>query len=136
MPSADTFTADNHALAWVNVRTKAKVLIVNGPGSGRYLDEIVRRQGFEVVTHGADGAPSPAGHKVVIFNNVPRERFSAAYLASIERHVNDGGSFVMLGADASFSQASYRQTPIEKILPVEPKEPPKQPEKIAPSSWS
>ena len=76
-PTADTFSADNHALAWVNVRTKAKVLIVNGSASsGRYLDEIVRRQGFDVVTHSADGAPSPAGHKVVIFNNVPRERFS------------------------------------------------------------
>ncbi len=128
--ATDTFSADNHALAWVNVRTKAKVLIVNGSGgSGRYLDEIVRRQGFDVVSHGADGAPTPTGYKVVIFNNVPRERFSAGYLASIERHVADGGSFVMLGADVSFSQNSYRQTPIERILPVVPKEPPKQPEK-------
>jgi len=128
--AADLFTADNHALAWVNVRTKAKVLIVNGTaGSGRYLDEIVRRQGFDVISHGADGAPAPAGYKVVIFNDVPRERFSAAYLASIERHVAAGGSFLMLGADASFAPASYRQTAIEKILPVEPREPPKQPEK-------
>ena len=128
--AADTFTADNHALAWVNVRTKAKVLILNGSsGSGRYLDEIVRRRGFDVISHGADGAPAPAGHKVIIFNNVARERFSAGYLASVERHVADGGSFVMLGGDASFSPTSYRQTPIERILPVEPKEPPKQPEK-------
>jgi uncharacterized membrane protein len=128
--ATDAFTTDNHALAWVNVRTKAKVLIINGPGgTGRYLEEIARRQGFDVVSRGADGAPAPAGHKVVIFNNVPRERFSGAYLASIERHVSDGGSFVMLGADASFSQTSYRQTPIERILPVEPREPPKQPEK-------
>ncbi len=129
-PSADQFAADNHALAWTNVRSKAKVLIINGPGgSGRYLDEIVRRQGFEVISHGAEGAPAPAGHKVVIFNNAPRERFSASYLASVERHVADGGSFLMLGADASFSQTAYRQTPIEKIIPVEPKEPPKPPEK-------
>ncbi|MEO6164388.1 MAG: VWA domain-containing protein, partial [Candidatus Binatia bacterium] len=128
--AADIFTPDNHALAWVNVRTKAKVLIVNGAGgSGRYLDEIARRQGFDVVSSGAEGAPPPAGHKVVIFNNVPRERFSAAYLASVESHVAGGGSFIMLGADASFAQNSYRQTAIEKILPVEPKEPPKQPEK-------
>jgi Mg-chelatase subunit ChlD len=35
----------------------------------------------------------------------------------------------MLGADASFAPASYRQTPIENILPVEPKEPPKREEK-------
>ncbi len=129
-PTADIFTPDNYALVWINVRTKAKVLIVNGPGgTGRYLDEIARRQGFDVVTHGAEGAPAPAGHKIVIFNNVPRERFSAAYLASVERHVDGGGSFIMLGADASFAPNSYRQTAIEKILPVEPKEPPKQPEK-------
>ncbi len=128
--TADLFTPDNHALVWINVRTKAKVLIVNGPGgTGRYLDEIARRQGFDVVSSGAEGAPAPAGHKIVIFNNVPRERFSAAYLASVERHVAGGGSFLMLGADASFAQNSYRQTPIEKILPVEPKVHPKQPEK-------
>ena len=128
--ATDMFNADNHALAWVNVRTKSKVLILNGSASaGRYLDEIVRRQGFEVNSHGADGAPAPAGHKVVIFNNVARERFSAGYFASIERHVADGGSFIMLGGDASFSLNSYRQTPIERVLPVEPKEPPKQPEK-------
>ena len=35
----------------------------------------------------------------------------------------------MLGADASFAPTSYRQTPIETILPVEPKEPPKREEK-------
>lgn len=128
--AVDSFSADNHALAWVNVRTKAKVLIVNGSAaSGRYLDEIVRRHGLEVVTASADKAPAPAGHKVIIFNNVARERLSPAYLASIERHVSDGGSFVMLGAEASFAPAAYRQTPIEKLLPVEPKEPPKQPEK-------
>jgi hypothetical protein len=33
----DGFNADNHALAWVSVRAKAKVLIINGQGgAGRY----------------------------------------------------------------------------------------------------
>ncbi len=35
----------------------------------------------------------------------------------------------MLGADNSFAPARYRQTPIEKLLPLEPKEPPKPEEK-------
>lgn len=126
----DGFSADNHALAWVSVRSKAKVLIVNGQGgAGRYLDEIVKRQGFEVTVRNAENAPPPAGYKVVIFNNAERDRFPAGYLASVERHISEGNGFIMLGADASFAPASYRQTPIERILPVEPKEPPKREEK-------
>ena len=126
---ADLYPIDNSALAWVSIRAKAKVLVISGqPGGGRYLEEIIRRQGFDVVARTPDTAPPPSGHKVVIFNNVEREKFSAGYLAAVERHVADGNAFMMLGADASFAPASYRQTPIEKILPVEPKEPPKRPE--------
>ncbi|HVO96240.1 MAG TPA: VWA domain-containing protein, partial [Terriglobales bacterium] len=126
---SDLYPADNSALTWVSVHAKAKVLIINGQAGGtRYLEEIIRRQGFEVVVRTPGSAPSPAGYKVVIFNNVERDKFPPGYFATVERHVADGNSFMMLGADASFAPASYRQTPIEKILPVEPKEPPKSPE--------
>jgi len=125
----DRYPGDNHALAWVSVHAKAKVLVINAQaGAGRYLEEIVKRQGFDVVARTPDTAPPPAGYKVVIFNNAEREKFSAGYLAAVERHVANGNNFIMLGADASFAPASYRQTPIEKVLPVEPKEPPKKPE--------
>lgn len=126
---ADLYPIDNSALAWVSVRAKAKVLVINGqPGAGRYLEEIAKRQGFDVVARSPETAPTPSGYKVVVFNNAERDKFSAGYLAAVERHVADGNAFIMLGADASFAPASYRQTPIEKILPVEPKEPPKRPE--------
>ena len=109
-PQRDGYPADNHALAWVSVRGKAKVLVINGQaGAGRYLEEIIKRQGFDVVVRTPDTAPPPAGHKVVIFNNAEREKFSAGYLTAVERHGADGGSFIMLGGDASFAPASYRQ---------------------------
>jgi len=126
----DRYSADNHAVAWVSSHAKAKVLLINGrTGAGRHLEEIIKRQGLEVTVRRPENAPPPAGYKTVIFNNAERENFPAGYLASVERHTAEGNGFIMLGADASFAPNSYRQTPIETILPVEPKEPPKREEK-------
>ncbi len=120
----DRYAADNQALAWVTVRSKAKVLLLNGrSGGGRYLEEIFKRLGFEVTSRTADSPPAPTGYQVVVFNNAEREKFSTSYLASIERHVVVGNGFLMLGDEASFAPGSYRRTPIENILPVEPREP-------------
>jgi Ca-activated chloride channel homolog len=120
----DRYAADNQALAWVTVRSKAKVLLLNGrSGGGRYLEEIFKRLGFEVTSRTADSPPAPTGYQVVVFNNAEREKFTTSYLASIERHVAAGNGFLMLGDEASFAPGSYRRTPIENILPVEPREP-------------
>lgn len=124
----DRFPQDNHASAWVAVRSKEKVLLLSGhPGENRYLEEIIKRRGFEVASVSLNGPPpSPAGYAVVVFNNVERERFSPAYLAEIERYVTGGKAFVMLGGEGSFGPGGYRQTPIERLLPVELKEPKKE----------
>jgi len=129
-PADDRFPADNQALAWVTVRVKAKILLINGhSGAGRHLEDIIKRQGFDLTARTAETAPAPTGYKVIIFNNAEREKFSGGYLAGVERQVAEGAGFIMLGADHSFAPASYRQTPIEKLLPVVPKEPPKPEEK-------
>ena len=120
----DNYASDNQALTWVTVLTKAKVLLLNGQtSSGRYLEEILKRQGFEVHSHTAESPPAPAGYGLVIFNNAEREKFPPGYLAAVERYVSNGGSFLMLGGEASFAPNTYRRTPIENLLPVEPKEP-------------
>ncbi|HXV81694.1 MAG TPA: VWA domain-containing protein, partial [Candidatus Binatia bacterium] len=124
MAERDVNPLDNQSVAWVAVRTKAKVLLINGEaGAGRYLEEILKRQGFEVTQHTGNSPPSPAGYGIVIFNNVDGKNFSASYLAAIERHTAQGNGFLMLGSDASFAPGSYRRTPIEALLPVEPREP-------------
>jgi len=120
----DNYESDNQAFTWVTVRSKAKALLLNGQtGSGRYLEAILKRQGFEVHSRTAESPPAPTGYGLVIFNNAEREKFSSSYLAAIERYVSDGGSFLMLGGEASFAPNAYRRTPIENLLPVEPKEP-------------
>ena len=43
----DNYPADNQAVAWIAVKSKAKVLLLNGQSSdGRYLEEVLKRQGF------------------------------------------------------------------------------------------
>jgi Ca-activated chloride channel homolog len=127
---SDQFQPDNHALAWISVRSKGKILIVSGRSEGgRYIEEILRRHGFEVTSRTAESAPPPSGFNIVIFNNVERERLAASYLSAIERHVNNGNGFVMLGSEWSFGPGGYRRTPIETLLPVEFKDPPKKEEK-------
>lgn len=120
----DTYASDNQARAWVTIRTKAKVLLLNGPASsGRYLDELLKRHGFDVHSQRAESPPAPTGYGLVIFNNAERDKFSPSFLAAVERYVSTGGSFMMLGGEASFAPNAYRRTPIEALLPVEPKEP-------------
>jgi uncharacterized membrane protein len=129
-PKLDRYPADNRALAWVSVEAKKKLLLINGHnGAGRYLEEILKRQGIDVTVRSPENAVPPTGFKVVIFNNAERDKFAPGYLSAVERHVAAGNGFIMLGADASFGATAYRQTPIEKMLPVVPKEPPKREEK-------
>lgn len=127
-PKLDRFPQDNRATAWVAVRPREKVLLLGARASeNRYLEEILKRRGFEVTAVAGSGAPpSPAPYAAVIFNNVEREHFSPTYLAEVERHVAAGKAFVMLGGEGSFGPGGYRQTPIERVLPVELKEPKKE----------
>ena len=129
-PELDNYAPDNHAVASVTVRTRAKVLLLNGrAGTGRYLEEILKRQGFEITSRTAESAPPPAGFGVVVFNNVERDKFPPGYFTAVEKHVAAGNGFLMLGNEASFSPGAYRGTPVESLLPVDPKEPPKPEEK-------
>ncbi|HHT9155794.1 MAG TPA: hypothetical protein ACFYD5_08275, partial [Candidatus Tripitaka sp. YC43] len=66
------------------------------------------------------------GFDLVIFQNFDYRPYDATmsrfsyYLANVERYVRqDGGGFLMIGGDLSFSHGGYDGTPVEDILPVE-----------------
>ncbi len=123
-PKLDVNPLDNQALSWVSVERKAKVLLLNGAaGAGRYLEQILKREGFEVVSAMPESPPPPAGHAIVVLNNVNHNRLSPGYMGSIERHVAQGNGFLILGNEASFAPGAYRRTPIEALIPVAPREP-------------
>lgn len=126
----DLIREDNEATAWVSIKSREKALIFNGPAEARYLGELLERRGYEVTAVGpASAPPSPSPYAFVIFNNVGKERFPREYLAQVERYVTGGGGFLILGDEASFGPRSYQGTPIEHLLPVAYREPPKPEEK-------
>jgi Ca-activated chloride channel family protein len=122
---ADKFDGDNQATAWISVQSKGKVLLLNGqPGEGKYLEEILKRRGFDVTSLAPTASlPSPSSYGVIVFNNVPGEKISPSYLAAVERHVAAGNAFIILGDEQGLKPGGYRQTPVESILPVELREP-------------
>ncbi len=121
----DLYLQDNRATAWVAVRRREKILILNGKTEeGRVLEGILKRFGFQVTSVAVDSSPpDPKNFKVVIFNNAARERFSPSYLLSVADYVDRGGSLVMLGGEESFGPGGYKGSPIEDALPVHLKEP-------------
>ncbi|MFW5878899.1 MAG: glutamine amidotransferase, partial [Myxococcota bacterium] len=57
---------------------------------------------------------------LVVFQNFDYMPYQMAqYLGNVRRYVEDGGSFVMIGGEKSFSEGRYQGTYIEDILPVE-----------------
>lgn len=125
--SRDRNAKDNQAAAWVAVSFKEKVLLLSGErNQGKYLEEILQRRGFEVTSATPAAPPEPEEFGLVIFNNVAREELPGGYMARVEQRVATGGGFIMLGGENSLGPGGYRGTPIEKLLPVELKEPVKE----------
>ena len=59
---------------------------------------------------------------VVVFQNFDHADYfqseSTLLLANIAQYVQEGGAFVMMGGDRSFSLGGYGGTPLEEVLPV------------------
>jgi Ca-activated chloride channel homolog len=130
---ADILPFDNRATAWVALQSRDKALVINGrTGEGRYLDELLRRRGYELTSVPAGGAPpAPGEFGIVVLNNVDKDRLTPAYWSAVERHAASGAGVVVLG-DSSALTPAYRQTALAPALPVEfsePKEKAQEPEK-------
>lgn len=131
---ADILPFDNRATAWVGVQAGEKALVINGRGGeGRYIEELLKRSGFEVNSSGAGGAlRAPTDYGIVVLNNVDKDRLTTATFSALEQYASGGGGLVMLGDNTALTPA-YRQTPLAAALPVEfseTKEKEKEPEKI------
>ncbi|MFM7319088.1 MAG: VWA domain-containing protein, partial [bacterium] len=134
--TADKRAVNNIAEGFTQARGPAKVLLIESRrGEHTSLVNALREKKIEVDTLlaptidgggdvGGDQLPTDIGqlqpYDAVILGNVPKDSFSASQIALLERNVHDmGAGLIMLGGDKSFGAGGWRNTPVEKALPVD-----------------
>ncbi len=139
IPDADTVdrrAVNNVAEGFTQARGESRVLLIESRrGEHAALVEALRDKKIQVDVLlaptidgggdvGGDQLPTDIGqlqpYDAVILGNVPKDSFSAGQIALLERNVHDmGAGLVMLGGETSFGAGGWRNTPVEKALPVD-----------------
>ncbi len=86
-----------------------------------YIDHLFHNQGPEAnrERQRLREALDQTAYDVIILGDIPASRFDADLLARIEKKVEAGTGFLMIGGHDSFGSGGWARTPIEKLLPVE-----------------
>ncbi len=120
----DTFFQNNEGLAFTQATQKSRILYLTDDG-GIYkpLAEALRAQGLDIDRKPIKDIPGDlhgfVDYNAVILDNVSGRSISLATMEQIEKYVKDtGGGLIMIGGDKSFGAGYYKDTPVEKALPV------------------
>lgn len=134
--TADRRAVNNIAEGFTHARGEAKVLLIESKrGEHEALVKALseKKIGVDVLLAptiggggdvGGDQLPNDIGqlqpYDAVILGNVPKDSFSASQIALLEKNVHDmGAGLIMLGGENSFGAGGWRNTPVEKALPVD-----------------
>ncbi|MBM3751878.1 MAG: VWA domain-containing protein [Acidimicrobiia bacterium] len=122
--SGDPLRENNRLLQAAWVAPRPKVLYVEGtPQSARYLQTALDQSGFDVETRQAAGLPGTledlAPFEVVILSDLAKSVMPDSKIAVLAQWVEQsGGGLLVAGGEAVFGEDGYRESPLERLLPV------------------
>lgn len=124
IPDQDTIQVNNEYVAYTEASEKKPILLIEGKkGETKEFQKVLNAASYPyhvVEPSQAPGTISDLNRYVsVLLDNVFAEELSLGFLNAVESYVKDyGGGLVAIGGDQSFALGGYRDTVLEKILPV------------------
>ena len=120
----DTVTVNNTYSAYTRVEARSRILVVEGDrGHGNAFFKVLDacNYAYDVVTPKAVpvAIADLSQYQSVVFLDVYADDLRKGFLDSLETYVKDyAGGFVCLGGPNSYALGGYRDTAVERILPV------------------
>ena len=120
----DTFAADNSGTAFVRVRGRASVLLLEGADStAAPMQQALASAGFVTTLGTALSAPTSLAEfgrfDLVVLSDIPASSFSPAQLSALASYCTDlGGGLLLMGGEQSLGPGGYGATPIEAVSPL------------------
>ncbi|MFN7252686.1 MAG: VWA domain-containing protein [Anaerobacillus sp.] len=125
LTDGDSIPQNNQLSAMTVVTGTPSVLLVEGNGKkANALYDALLTTGIEINRITPDFLPTELNgylqYEAIIFSNVSAMRMAEKQMELIEKAVRDFGvGFIMTGGHESFALGGYKDTPIERILPVD-----------------
>ncbi|MBC8870072.1 MAG: VWA domain-containing protein [Planctomycetes bacterium] len=123
--ASDTIAENNQRRTMIFAARSTRILMVDAePALAELLKEKLDDQGCDVTLVTPDqvvdaGSPFDA-FDLAILSDVKPNDFPADTAATLDRYVKElGGGLIMLGGEDTFGEASYRDSPLERMMPVE-----------------
>lgn len=122
-PERDTETLNNEYLTFTQAEKKQKLLLIEGrEGEAAEFEKILTAGGFSFQTISPFSAPRKLSvlknYPVVIAENVHADDLPEGFKNILESYINEGGGFLATGGDNSFALGNYKNTSLDKVLPV------------------
>lgn len=120
----DTFKQNNIAYNGTYVNDVAQILILDNDNSGAEIEKILLNSNINVKRQQANTAPTKLNellsYNAIVLADVNIYSLSDEFINALENYVKtQGGGLLVTGGTNSFALGGYRNTTLEKILPVE-----------------
>lgn len=123
-PDKDSNKNNNEYSCFTNVISKPNILVIEGSGgSSAGVVETLKAANSQFNVILASGAPRSLNelleYKTIILSDVHVDDLNKGFMENIESYVKDyGGGVVTFGGKSSYALGGYKDTALEKILPV------------------
>ena len=120
----DNVSVNNEYSAFTQVEAQPKVLLIEGTaGEGEAFAGLLEAAGINFDRVTPSGVPNNmadlVNYKCVISLDVYYDDFKKEFLSILDSYVKDyAGGFICIGGEDSYAVGGYKDTELEKILPV------------------